>query len=164
MIRTIQIIYDRLSHAHSMKTVGEIESAQAIRFLSEKSKIDPTNEVYHQLISQISKFRDKYVPTGFIERFCLGKISEFILSKYPINIAEAFVVSYVILNAPIKLDTLYFKLGTSGLISPTIINGVRVEDIEAIAQFVIKSLIDAELIKITDNQLVILHKQFIIYF
>ena len=159
MFRTIQIIYERLhsqvSFANPMGGSVDVLSEQAVRFLEAKSQID-NNAIYAELIKSICALKTYRLPTNFIERFCLGKISDHLLNIYPLNIAEAYVLGYVMLNRITELPIIFLKLGTSGLIKiPTLINGSRVQDIEAIAQFIIKSLTDAKLLKVTDNGSVI---------
>jgi len=143
MLQALQIIYNRL---YDNLPTTELDSKQVIRFLNEKLKID-SNQYYSDLSKQILTLKCKTIRPLFIERYCLSKLSEYILTEYPVNIAEAFALAYILLNKPVDINTLYFKLGTSGLLTPTIIRGEKIEDIEAIAQFVITSLLDADLIK-----------------
>jgi hypothetical protein len=47
---------------------------------------------------------------------------------------------------------MYFKLGTSGLLGSTLINGEMISDIEAVAKFIITSLQEAELLIIVEDR------------
>ncbi len=153
MVKTLKIIYNRLYQPYPRsQSYDELDTAQVIRFLDEKLKIDPQEEIYQELILQITKLRSKDISPAFIERFCLAKISNAILDEYAVNVAEAYVLSYILLNDPTDIGVMYFKLGTSGLLNPTLIAGERIEDIEAIAKFIITSLQEADLLKVSDER------------
>jgi len=153
MMKTVQLIYNHLCQVDPhQSSYDELDSAQAMRFLSEKTKLNPKEDTYRELLLQISALKVKHIPFSFVERFCLAEISNQILSEYAVNVAEAYVLSYVLLNDPTDMNGMYFKLGTSGLLSPTLINGVRIADVEAIAQFIITSLKEAELLLIRDER------------
>jgi hypothetical protein len=159
IVPTIQSIYERLYVANP--TVNDELSIQyALRFISDLLINDAENATLKRLACDISRLKAKTFPRIFIERFCIGVLSEHIFERYAVNVAEAYAIGYVLLTKPIELHTLYFKLGTSGLISTALINGERIQDPEAIAQFLIKSLTDAEIIKFTENKLVVLGKNF----
>jgi len=153
MIHTIQIIYNRLYQANPRShTYDDWDSAQVMRLLNEKSKIDPKEDIYRELILKISQLKTKTITQSFIERFCLAKLSEAILEEYPVNVAEAYVLAYITLNKPTDINGMYFKLGTSGLLGPTLINGEMISDIEAVAKFIITSLQEAELLIIVEDR------------
>lgn len=153
MIHTIQIIYNRLYQANPRShTYDDWDSAQVMRLLNEKSKVDPKEDIYRELILKISQLKSKTITQSFIERFCLAKLSEAILEEYPVNVAEAYVLSYITLNKPTDINGMYFKLGTSGLLGPTLINGEMISDIEAVAKFIITSLQEAELLIIVEDR------------
>jgi len=153
MIHTIQIIYNRLYQANPRShTYDDWDSAQVMRLLNEKSKIDPKEDIYRELILKISQLKTKTITQSFIERFCLAKLSEAILEEYPVNVAEAYVLAYITLNKPTDINGMYLKLGTSGLLGPTLINGEMISDIEAVAKFIITSLQEAELLIIVEDR------------
>lgn len=159
IIPTIQTVYEKLYVANP--TVNdELQAQYALRFISDLLITDPTNNTLRRLAVDVSNLKAKTFSRTFIERFCIGVLSEYILDKYAVNVAEAYAIGYVLLAKPIELNILYFKLGSSGLISNALINGQRVQDPEAIAQFLLKSLTDAELLKFTENKLVVLGKNF----
>lgn len=153
MIKTIQSIYNRLYQPYPRsQTYDDLDSAQVMRYLNEKLTINPKEDIYRELILQISKLRSKDIQPAFIERFCLSKISNVILDEYAVNVAEAYVLSYVLLNDPTDIGGMYFKLGTSGLLGPTLIKGELIADVEAVAKFIITSLHEADLLKISDER------------
>jgi hypothetical protein len=153
MINTIQIIYNRLYQANPRShTYDDWDTAQVMRLLNEKSKIDPKEDIYRELILKISQLKTKTITQSFIERFCLAKLSEAILEEYPVNVAEAYVLAYIMLNKPTDMNGMYFKLGTSGLLGSTLINGEMISDIEAVAKFIITSLQEAELLIIVEDR------------
>lgn len=158
--RALQIIYDRFYTNNPSASTHDLNTDQVIRFLQEKSKLDTGTIAYNEMISAVSSLKSKEIPPSFIELSCIAKIANQLIDIYPINIAEAFILGYLILNEIVLLSTLYFKLGISGLITPTIINGTKIQDVEAIAQFMINSLKEVELIAITENDNVMLGKQF----
>ena len=160
MIRTILGLYERLFIANPNSNKDKLSSKYACEYLVERVKLHLTEPIYRDLLQQIVSLKTSELPPFFIERYCLGKLSDRILETYPVNIAEAYILAYVILNKPVPSDILYFKLGTSGLLAPSLINGKMITDIEAVAAFLIKSLSDAEMIKITDNGYVIIGKCF----
>lgn len=166
MLRTLQIVYDKFYLDYNFKpsVCDTLKTDQVLRFLAEKSKIDPSNTIYNELIKKIINLKTKEIDPIFVERFCISKLSEKILQIYPVNIAEAFVLGYVLLNTTIAANLVYFKLGNSGLLAPTVIDGVRITDIEAVSQFLIKSLSDAELISLNDNRCVTIGKKFSVDF
>ena len=77
-----------------------------------------------ELIFYIKNFEEKKIPLIFIERFCAGKIGEFLLERYPLNVIEAFILSLVILGNDDVFD-ISLKLGLSGLVEPSVIDGVK---------------------------------------
>lgn len=152
MLAALQIIYNRLV-VNNPKALSEpLETEQVLRFLEEKSKIDPANIYYLALINQIIELKSKKVDPVFVERFCLARLSDQILLEYPVNIAEAFVIAFVLLNGRVEKNLLHFKLGYSGLIAPTVIKGNKINDVEAIAQFILNSLYESEILKLVDTQ------------
>ena len=159
IVPTVQTIYERLYVANPT-TNDELSTEYALRFVSDLLITDPTNNVLRRLSVDICYLKVKTFPRVFIERFCIGILSEYILNQYAVNVAEAYILGYVLLNKPIELNILYFKLGTAGLVSSALINGTRIQDPEAVAQFLIKSLTDAELIRTTENKFVVLGKNF----
>jgi hypothetical protein len=159
MITTILGLYERLFITNP-NTKDKSSVKYACDYLVERIKLDLTEPIYRELLQKIVSLKVDELPPMFIERYCLGKLSDHILTVYPVNVAEAFILSYVILNKPVPLDILYFKLGASGLLAPSLINGVKVLDIEAVAAFLIKSLNDAEMIKTTESQYVVIGKCF----
>lgn len=160
MIRSLQLIHGRLFHANPLALVDQHKTDHVIRFLQDQEKINPTETVFRELINNINKLRVQEVSPIYIERFCLSKISEVLLQTYPLNIGEAYALAYIRLNHMVELNLLHFKLGESRLLTPALINGQRVEDVEAISQFIIKSLADAGLIKITENRYVLIGPNF----
>ena len=159
MFNTIKTIYNQLYKPTAPRGF-DLHIDQAVKILLEKERVEPTNAIYRELIVKLSSFKVRKIDPLFIERFCLSKLSSRILEQYPVNIVEAFVLAYLLLNNPMHINTLYFQIGVSGLISPTIINGQRVQDVEAIAQFVLKSLQEAELISFSDQTWVELGDKF----
>ncbi len=152
MIRTLQIIYNRFYNGNARSTLDTLDAAQVIRFLNEKVKIEPSQEIYGDLIVRISKLKTKTIEPIFIERYCLAKLSDAILAEYSVNVAEAYTLAYVSLNKPTDIGGMYFKLGTSGLLGTTMIDGERITDIEAVAKFVVSSLHKAGLLIISDRR------------
>lgn len=153
MISALAIIYSRLYRtiAESKQEATVLSVPQAIQFLNTKQAIDPHNVYYAALISEVVSLKAHYIEPIFVERFCLARLSEVIMMDYPINVAEAFALSFVLLNSPVDKHYLHFKLGYSGLLNPMKINGKLIEDVEAISQFVLRSLYDAELINVKED-------------
>lgn len=152
MLHDLQVIYDTLYNG-PLCIASNLKYLDVVKFLVERDNKKP-NSVYNELLIKVKKLKSSDIDPVFIERFCLAKITNEVLDLYPVNIAEAYVVSYVLLNKNVGITTLYFKLGHSGLLTPALINGERVENTETISTFIVKSLYDADLIKITEHHLV----------
>jgi hypothetical protein len=159
---TIEDIYHSL-YFRMQRTFGdELPTQEVLKFVGERLKTHPDNNTLKQFQIEIINLKAKIISPIFVERFCLQKLSNYILDAYAVNVAEAFILGYIVLNKPVEINSLYFKIGMSGLVGPTVVRGERISDIEAISQFLIKSLTDAQLINVTDNQLVLLGKQFVL--
>ncbi len=147
MIIPLQNIYSNL-YQHSSK-LTELDANFVYDWL--RMHIGSSKEYsapYQELLEQAQELHQTLIPVSFFEKFCLSKLSGLILSQYPVNIAEAYTLAFIILNDEVSLTDLYFKLGTSGLLSPTLIKGEVIQDIEAVAKFALQSLQDAKLIAI----------------
>jgi hypothetical protein len=109
-----------------------------------------SNKAMYPQVEELSKAIDAYnsreVPVIFIEKFCAGILGEVLLEKIPLNVAEAFVLSLVLLGVS-STSELNFKLGISGLLKPALIKGIRVHETEKLADFVFDSLENADLIQ-----------------
>jgi hypothetical protein len=162
MMKSLEHIYYRLHGGATRSASGITSTADAMKYLLGQRELHPTNGLYRRLISDINRLRETYLPSGFIERFCIGQLSEYILLKYPLNIAEAYLLSYLLLVKHADIHSVYYKLGNSGLIGHTQINGVMITDVEAVSQFMMKSLANAELIMMTDSGHVLRGKNFYI--
>lgn len=153
MMQAIQTIYNRLYQpTPRSETYDELNTTQVLRFLEIKEKVNPRDTVYRELAIEVAKLRCAEIPPAFIERFCLAQIARLVLAEYDLNIAQAYTLAYVMLNKPTDLNSMYFKLGTSGLLSPTVIGGQKIQDVEAIAGVVINSLHRLELLTISDTR------------
>lgn len=159
MIPALEYIYMAL-YEDAPSVTDPLLCQKAIKIL--RDRFETTKDpIYHELLITLNSFSaTQDIPVFFIEKFCLSKLSDKILERYPVNIAEAFVISYILLNRYVDVNSLYLKLGNSGLLTPTLINGVITKDVEDIAHFVVKSLIDGELITLTDNNHLIVGKKF----
>lgn len=139
---TLRLINNRLYQGVTIRSATHmLETNQVLRFCSTKAKLDPRNTIYDELIVKVCKLKAKEISPLFIERFCLGKITDHLLSHYSFNVGEAFVIAYVMLNQVIDLDTLYFKINSSGLLSSATIGGDHLTDVEAISKLLIVSLL-----------------------
>lgn len=139
MLNTLKLIYEKLCRSYQASNT-DVLTTDVLRLLKDKSKAEPEQVLYKDLIVQISELKSPTVTLLFIERYCLSKLSDKILEQYAVNVAEAFTLSFILLNKPVELSNLYFKLGNSGLLGPTLINGQKISDVEAVAEFVISSL------------------------
>lgn len=118
-----------------------------------KETAENSESYYNDLLIQINSLSN--LDRRFIEQYCLSKISNIVIDQYAVNIAEAYVIAFVLLNSPASVFLVCFKLGNSGLLTTTNIKGTKITDIDALANYVLKSLQDAKLIKITDNDYII---------
>lgn len=153
MLRDLQIIYQFLYEDLSHYNSTFIKVQSIINFCAKHSTDNPQS-IWQDLLTQVLSLKKTEIDPAFIERFCLSRIADVVLEQYPINVAEAFAIACVLLMQPMTLDLLHFKLGSSRLLCPTLIRGTRVEDVEAISDFVVFNLTEAQLLKVTDNRYV----------
>lgn len=148
MIRVLKTIYDWLVIQTPPPKL--CESNRAIGFLAERLKVNP-DPLFRELRDQVRALRAREIPVAYIENYCIGKLSQHILATYPLNIGEAYVLSYVLLEKFPKTEMVFHKLGYSGLLSPTIIKGELVADIERVSTHIIDSLLSEKLLEAMDN-------------
>jgi hypothetical protein len=163
MIQALQTIYNRLYQPNPRSyDFDDLHTSQVLRYLEIKEQVNSQDDYYRQLAVEICKLKTPTFSPVFIERFCLAKLSAFILAEYELNVAAAYALAYVTLNKPTDLNNMYFKLGTSGLLGPTTIKNEKITDVEAISGFIISSLREAELLSISDGRWLKPGKKFIL--
>lgn len=151
MFYALDNIYRKLYQNNPRYSVLELDTTHILLWLQQQIKSTNLSDaiaIYNELSEAVKSLQEIQIPMSFIERFCLAKLSEKIQAAYAVNVAEAYALAYIVFNSPIDLHTIYFKLGTSGLLVPTLINNEKVQDIEAIAKFIIDNLQQTNLITI----------------